>query len=53
MAMRVRTGGEGREKIGAWREGEHDDLALAVGLACWRAKGDEWGVGERGDGRLL
>ena len=28
--MRVKT-----EQYGAWREGEHDDLVLAVALACW------------------
>ena len=22
----------------AWREGDHDDLVLAVALACWRAR---------------
>lgn len=35
QAMRVKTGLSGREQTGAWREGEHDDLVLAVGLACW------------------
>ena len=25
------------EEFEAWREGEHDDLVLAVALACWGA----------------
>jgi hypothetical protein len=37
-AMRVRVGGGGREKYGAWREGTHDDLVLAVALGCWAAR---------------
>lgn len=36
--MEVRPGEKGREKFGAWREGTHDDLVLAVALAVWRAK---------------
>ena len=35
--MRVKMTGSGRERFGAWREGEHDDLVLAVALACWAA----------------
>lgn len=30
MAMRMRAGG-------GWKDGAHDDLALALCLACWRA----------------
>ena len=33
--MRVRVSGSGNEQFGAWRDGEHDDLVLAVALACW------------------
>ena len=33
--MRVRVTASGREEYGAWRAGEHDDLVLAVALACW------------------
>ncbi len=40
-------------QYGAWRAGSHDDLALAMALACWRAKGDERVVGDVGDGRLV
>ena len=36
--MRVKVTGSGREQHGAWREGEHDDLVLAVALACWCAR---------------
>ncbi len=33
--MRVRVTASGREQYGTWRAGEHDDLVLAVALACW------------------
>jgi hypothetical protein len=33
--MRVKVGPGGREQYGAWREGAHDDLVLAVALAYW------------------
>jgi hypothetical protein len=33
--MRVRVTPSGHEQYAAWREGEHDDLVLAVALACW------------------
>ena len=36
--MRVKTTPFGREQYGAWREGQHDDLVLAVALACWGAQ---------------
>ncbi len=46
--MRVKVSAGGREQFEAWREGTHDDLVLAAGLACWRAR---WGpvghVGKR------
>jgi hypothetical protein len=33
--MQVKISGSGNEQFGAWRSGEHDDLVLAVALACW------------------
>ena len=42
--------GMGRVRIGADGCGEHDDLVIALALACWRAKRKE--NGERGQ-RLL
>jgi hypothetical protein len=33
--MRVKISGSGNEQFGAWRNGEHDDLVLAVAMACW------------------
>ena len=36
--MRVKVTASGREQYGVWREGEHDDLVLAVSLACWGVK---------------
>jgi hypothetical protein len=37
-SMEVKQSEKGRERFGAWREGQHDDLVLAVALAVWRAK---------------
>jgi catechol 2,3-dioxygenase-like lactoylglutathione lyase family enzyme len=36
--MRVKVSASGRESFAAWREGAHDDLVLAVALACWRSR---------------
>ena len=36
--MRVKIGVSGHETFEAWREGGHDDLVLAVSLACWWGK---------------
>jgi hypothetical protein len=36
--MRVKITASGREQFVPWREGKHDDLVLAAGLACWRAR---------------
>lgn len=48
--MRVKVTLGGKEQYGAWREGEHDDLVLAVALGCWGAKKvHPWGApGEEG-----
>jgi hypothetical protein len=35
--MRVKINVAGHESYEAWREGTHDDLVLAVSLACWYA----------------
>ena len=35
MAMQVKISAAGNEQFAAWREGTHDDLVLAVALACW------------------
>jgi phage FluMu gp28-like protein len=49
--VRMTSGpGTGRVRIGADGYGEHDDLAIALALACWRAKRRE--NGER-EGRLF
>ncbi|MBV6434530.1 MAG: hypothetical protein IANPNBLG_04783 [Bryobacteraceae bacterium] len=42
--MRVKVTGRGREQYGAWGEGQHDDLVMAVALACWKS-GGERGIG--------
>jgi hypothetical protein len=38
MAMQVKISTAGNEQFGAWREGSHDDLVLALALACWAAE---------------
>lgn len=38
LDMKMRESGRGRVSAGADGAGEHDDLAVAVSLACWRAK---------------
>jgi len=35
QGMRVKVTALGNEQFGCWREGEHDDLILAVGLGAW------------------
>jgi hypothetical protein len=36
--MRVKVTAAGNTQFGAWREGAHDDLVLAVAPACWGAR---------------
>jgi hypothetical protein len=53
--FRVKITPAANEVFGAWREGEHDDLVLAVVLACWWAE-RTGGIGVEGismDGRVL
>jgi hypothetical protein len=47
--IRATTKNTGRMKLGADGCGEHDDLVIAVALACWRANRGMSGFGE---GRL-
>jgi hypothetical protein len=35
LAFRVKITANAYDAYGAWREGAHDDLVLAVALACW------------------
>jgi hypothetical protein len=37
LDFRVKTTEAANETFGAWRTGQHDDLVLAVALACWQA----------------
>jgi hypothetical protein len=46
--MRSVSTGNGRVRVGADGSGEHDDLVIALALACWRAKGRQH-VGERSE----
>ncbi len=36
--MRVKVTAAGNTQYGVWREGMHDDLVLALALACWSAR---------------
>lgn len=49
MDVRMTSSRPGHARIGADGEGEHDDLAIAVALACWRAK---WTRNRFGQGGL-
>ncbi len=49
--VKAAMNGQGKVRLGAEGNGEHDDLAIAVALACWRAKG-KGSCGEMGR-RLL
>jgi hypothetical protein len=43
MDMRLKISDSGHDGYGAFRNGSHDDLVLALGLACWRAgRGSGW-----------
>jgi hypothetical protein len=45
QGLRVKVNSAGRESFSAWRDGEHDDLVLAVALAGWRAQNRKfWGM---------
>ncbi len=42
--FRVKITAAANETFGAWREGQHDDLVIAVALACWLAEREpRWG----------
>jgi phage FluMu gp28-like protein len=38
LAVEVRLSPSGHDSYGAWREGDHDDLVLALGLAIWNSE---------------
>jgi hypothetical protein len=38
LAFEVKITSAANDTYGAWREGAHDDLVLAVALACWRGE---------------
>ncbi|HVW10988.1 MAG TPA: hypothetical protein VHC90_20530 [Bryobacteraceae bacterium] len=39
--VRMRVNANGRARLGAEGAGEHDDLVIALALACWSSKGRE------------
>jgi terminase large subunit-like protein len=45
--VRLTAGSGGRLRMGADRSGQHDDLVMALALACWRAKRTQIGFGTR------
>ena len=47
--FRVRITAGGSDQYGVWREGQHDDLVLALALAVWWA---EWQTCRRAPGQL-
>jgi len=53
MGIRVRVSAAGHESYGSGLEGPHDDLVLALSLACWKAREpNKWNwFGGRPDGR--
>ena len=49
MDMQAKMGASGRVRTGADGYGQHDDLVMALALACWRARKQK---GIEGPGRL-
>ena len=47
LDVRITMAGGGRIRLGADGFGEHDDLVIALALACWRAKRKQIGFGTR------
>jgi hypothetical protein len=45
LDMRITMAGNGRVRLGADGFGQHDDLVIAVALACWRARRKQIGMG--------
>jgi hypothetical protein len=41
-AFSVKITPEGNETFESWRDSEHDDLVLALALACWAAEWIDW-----------
>ena len=48
LDMQSTTRDSGRTRLGADGFGQHDDLVIALALACWRAKGGQNGHGPAG-----
>ena len=42
QAFKVKITTAANDTYGAWREGDHDDLVLAAGMAAWYAERGEW-----------
>jgi hypothetical protein len=40
--VRTHVSASGRRRVGADGEGQHDDLVMALALACWSAKGRDY-----------
>jgi hypothetical protein len=48
LDMQSMTTGSGRRRFGADGHGQHDDLVIALALACWRARRPQNGYGTAG-----
>ena len=62
MDVRMTMASGGHVRLGADGYGEHDDLVIALALACWRAKwtrnqfgqiGLYWIIGEKSESRMI
>ena len=42
QSFQVKITASAHETFGVWRDGQHDDLVLAVALACWWAERWAW-----------
>ena len=45
LGFKVKISTAGHDTYEAWREGVHDDLVLAVALACWASERPRWDWG--------
>ena len=49
MAFRVKISASGHDSYEAWREGDHDDLVIALAMVCWYMLEGGYGTEEEYD----